>query len=44
MVLSIGPACEQADCYFLENFKGEDITNSVAYNLGSVIFWKNYSD
>lgn len=44
MVKSVGPACEQANCYFLENFNEPEVSESLAHTLGTVIFWKNYSD
>ena len=44
MVMSVGPACKQADCYFLENFHESEVSESVAHTLGKVLFWKNYSD
>ena len=44
MVLVVEPACKQAECYFLENFNEEEVIDSVAHTLGTIIFWKNYSD
>ncbi len=44
MLIGLGPACERADCYFLENFNETDVSTSVAHTLGTIIYWKSYSD
>jgi len=38
------PISKEADVFFIENFKPEDITNSYIYSLGNVLFWNQYKD
>jgi Alpha-2,8-polysialyltransferase (POLYST) len=35
---------EKAQCFFLENFTKDDISNPYVFSIGKVIFWSEYRD
>ena len=38
------PLKNEADVFFIENFKPEDIMNPYVHTLGQVVYWKDFSD